>query len=103
MWLFREFTYPPGDVFGKMKRMHLPSIQLVRQIAPQPTVPDVIAATRQAWLASPIAKRIQPGMSVAVACGSRGIKNYLALAKASIDALKELGAKPFVVAAMGSH
>src|SRR5205085_8319222 len=36
-------------------------------------------------------------------CGSRGIKNYLTLAKATIDALKELGANPFVVAAMGSH
>jgi hypothetical protein len=42
-------------------------------------------------------------MRIAVGCGSRGIKNYLAIAKATVDALKELGAKPFVVAAMGSH
>jgi hypothetical protein len=42
-------------------------------------------------------------MRVAVGCGSRGIKNYLTLAKATIGALKELGANPFVVAAMGSH
>jgi hypothetical protein len=42
-------------------------------------------------------------MRVAVACGSRGINNLLAIAKATIEALTELGAKPFVVAAMGSH
>jgi hypothetical protein len=42
-------------------------------------------------------------MRVAVGCGSRGIKNYLAIARATVDALKELRAEPFVVAAMGSH
>ncbi len=83
--------------------MNLPSVQLVRQTAPQPTLADVPAAVRSAWLDSKLAKRIQPGMRVAVGCGSRGIKNYLAIAKATVDALKHLGARPFVVAAMGSH
>lgn len=83
--------------------MNLPHVQLVRQIAPQPTLADVPAAVRAAWLDSTLARRIKPGMRVAVGCGSRGIKNYLAIAKATIDALTHLGAKPFVVAAMGSH
>lgn len=83
--------------------MKLPLLQQVRQIAPQPSVADVPAETRRAWITSKLAKRIKPGMRIAVGCGSRGIKNYLAIAKATIDALKELGAKPFVVAAMGSH
>src|SRR5581483_4006717 len=83
--------------------VNLPSVQLVRQTAPQPTLADVPAAVRSAWLDSKLAKRIQPGMRVAVGCGSRGIKNYLAIAKATVDALKHLGARPFVVAAMGSH
>jgi len=81
----------------------LPTVQLVRQIAPQPTVADVAAAARAAWLGSPVARRIRPGMRVAVGCGSRGIRNVAALARATVDALKELGADPFVVAAMGSH
>lgn len=83
--------------------MNLPHVQLVRQIAPQPAVADVPAAVRKAWLESPTAARIKPGMRIAVGCGSRGIKNYLPIAKATIDALKELGAKPFALAAMGSH
>ena len=83
--------------------MILPPFQLVRNVAPQPRVADVPGRVREAWLASKVAARITPGMRVAVGCGSRGIRNYLAIAKATIDALRELGAKPFVVAAMGSH
>jgi len=81
----------------------IPHVQLVRQTAPQPKVADVAGEVRRQWLASKTAKRIKPGMRIAVACGSRGIKNYCAIAKATVDALKELGANPFVVAAMGSH
>lgn len=83
--------------------MTIPRVQLVRQTAPQPAVADVAGEVRRQWLNSKTAKRIKPGMRIAVGCGSRGIKNYLLLAKATVDALKELGAKPFVVAAMGSH
>lgn len=80
-----------------------PLVQLVRQKAPQPTVADVAGEVRKQWLTSGTAQRIKPGMKIAVGCGSRGIKNYLAIARATIAALKELGAQPFVVAAMGSH
>ncbi|MBA4064074.1 MAG: hypothetical protein C0501_10250 [Isosphaera sp.] len=83
--------------------MDIPHVQLVRQTAPQPTVADVAGEVRRQWLASKTATRIKPGMRIAVGCGSRGIKKYLTIAKATIDALKELGADPFVVAAMGSH
>jgi hypothetical protein len=50
-----------------------------------------------------VAAAIKPGMRVAVGCGSRGIRNYLAIAKATVDALTELGARPVIVSAMGSH
>lgn len=83
--------------------MDIPAVQLVRQIAPQPMIADVAAEVRRQWLHSKTARRIKPGMRLAVGCGSRGIKNYLTIAKATIDALAELGAKPFVVSAMGSH
>ncbi len=83
--------------------MEIPTVQLVRQIAPQPTVADVAAEVRKQWLGSKTAERIKPGMRIAVGCGSRGIKNYLTIARGTIAALKELGAEPFVVSAMGSH
>jgi hypothetical protein len=81
----------------------MPAVQLVRQIAPQPTLADVAAEVRRQWLTSKTAKRIKPGMRVAVGVGSRGIKNILGIVKATVGAIAELGAKPFVVAAMGSH
>ncbi len=81
----------------------LPLIQLVRQTAPQPMVADVAGEVRRQWLNSKTATRIRPGMRLAVGCGSRGIHNYLTITRATVEALKELGAKPFIVAAMGSH
>lgn len=66
-------------------------------------VADISAEIDRLWLGCKSARRIKPGMRIAVACGSRGIANYLAIAKATVDALIKLGAEPFIVAAMGSH
>lgn len=81
----------------------LPPLYHVRQIAPQPTVTDVAAEVRQQWRNSALAKRIKPGQRIAVGCGSRGIKHIGLIVKTTVECLQELGAKPFIVAAMGSH
>jgi len=47
--------------------------------------------------------RIQQGQSIALAVGSRGIANIDRIVKSTIDWLKEAGAHPFIVPAMGSH
>ena len=81
----------------------LPLIYHVRQTAPQSTVADVAGEVRRQWQQSAIAKRIKPGDRIAVGCGSRGIRHIGLIVKTTVEALKELGAKPFIVAAMGSH
>lgn len=81
----------------------LPDLYHVRQTAPQPTVTDVAGEVRRQWLSSPIAKRIRRGDRIAVGCGSRGIRHIGLIVKTTVQALQELGAQPFVVAAMGSH
>lgn len=43
------------------------------------------------------------GKSVAVAVGSRGIRSQPPVVKALVEVLKEAGAEPFIVPAMGSH
>ncbi len=83
--------------------MTLPSLTLIRQIAKQPTVADVPGEVRRQWLNSKIARRIKKGDRIAIGCGSRGIANIHAIVKATVDALKDMGALPFIVAAMGSH
>lgn len=46
---------------------------------------------------------INPGMNIAITAGSRGIRNVDIITKAIVDFVKEKGAKPFIVPAMGSH
>ena len=48
-------------------------------------------------------RQVKPGDSVAIGCSSRGIANYDIIIRATVDALKNLGLKPFLVPAMGSH
>src|SRR5438128_2430736 len=81
----------------------IPPVVLLRQTAPQPVVADLPAEVRRQWQSSRLAQRVRPGDRVAVAVGSRGIANVALLTRATLDYLRGLGAKPFVVAAMGSH
>jgi hypothetical protein len=83
--------------------MSFPPIARVRQTIPQPRVADVPGTVRRVILESRIRERVKPGGRVAVGCGSRGITAIPAVARAAVDALKELGFRPFIVAAMGSH
>ncbi len=83
--------------------MDFPPIARVRQSARQPSVPDVPRAVADAIRGSRIAGRIKPGGSVALTVGSRGIAGIDRIARAAVDALKGLGFRPFIAAAMGSH
>ena len=47
--------------------------------------------------------KVTPGMRIAVGVGSRGISNLAEVVKAVLQVLKDKGAKPFIVPAMGSH
>jgi len=46
---------------------------------------------------------VRPGQSVALACPSRGLADYVGIVKSIVVGLKELKLKPFIVPAMGSH
>ncbi|HWE39062.1 MAG TPA: lactate racemase domain-containing protein [Isosphaeraceae bacterium] len=83
--------------------MSLPTIARVRQAAPQPRVADVAATVRDAIQNSRLRDRVRDGGTIAVGVGSRGITAIPTVAKAAVDTLKEMGFRPFLVAAMGSH
>ena len=53
--------------------------------------------------ASGLLDRVKPGMRIAVAAGSRGIHGIDAMLRTLVDLLREAGAEPFIVGAMGSH
>jgi hypothetical protein len=79
----------------------LPRMVQVEQRFPRPRVADIpatLAATVQALPAKTFA-----GKRIAITCGSRGIPEAPIIVSRLVDILKELGARPFIVPAMGSH
>jgi len=68
---------------------------------PEP-VADVVEAARSA-VSSTLGAAVTPGMTVAVGGGSRGLTQRVDLLRGTILGLRDLGAEPFVVPAMGSH
>ena len=83
--------------------VELPKMARIRQTFDDTRLDDVPAAVRQALAGCPAYQRIQPGARLAVTVGSRGIASLGAIVRAIVDALKERGAEPFIVPAMGSH
>jgi hypothetical protein len=81
----------------------MPQVGRLRQIAPQPAVADLAGAVRRQWESSRLPQSLRRGDRVAVAVGSRGIARVDVIVRATLDALRDFGAQPFVVAAMGSH
>jgi hypothetical protein len=73
----------------------------IRQIFSRPRVADIPRAVREALAGA--ALRIRRGATVAVGAGSRGIANIDVVVGATVRYLADLGARPFVFPAMGSH
>ena len=83
--------------------MEFPRVVRVRQSFPRPHVGDVEAALREEIGRDEIASRVRPGMEIALTAGSRGIAGIDAILRSLVAILKEMGAEPFVVPAMGRH
>ncbi len=80
-----------------------PSIFRVRQTFEAPRVADISAEVHAQLGKLQLGRKIQPGQSVAITVGSRGIANIHLISKAIVDHVKQLNAQPFLVPAMGSH
>jgi hypothetical protein len=83
--------------------MQLPKLYRIRRTLNPPVVVDVAAEVKSAIRKLPLAGRLKPGGRVAVTGGSRGVANIATILRTTCDTLKELGASPFIVPAMGSH
>jgi hypothetical protein len=83
--------------------MRFPKVVKVRQDFPRPRVEDVGEALREQCAKEEIRARIQPGAEVAITAGSRGIAGIDNVLRSLVEVLKEAGAKPFIIPAMGSH
>ncbi|MCA9156917.1 MAG: DUF2088 domain-containing protein [Planctomycetales bacterium] len=79
----------------------LPRFFRMRQSFPRPRIKHVPAAVMSA-LAGCIERELN-GQTVAITVGSRGIAGIAQITRACVDFLKQRGARPFLVPAMGSH
>jgi hypothetical protein len=83
--------------------MKYPEFFRVRQTFERPRVDDAGSAVEGELSKLKLAEKVRPGQTVAITAGSRGIINIRFILRAAIDHLKRLGARPFIVPAMGSH
>jgi hypothetical protein len=83
--------------------LRFPKVVKVKQTFPRPRVEDVEGTVRGELRKEEITSTVRPGMSVAVTAGSRGIARIDEILRSVIEGLKEMGAEPFIVPAMGSH
>jgi hypothetical protein len=83
--------------------MVFPRVVKVRQDFSRPRVENVGEALREQCEKEEIKSRIEPGMEVAITAGSRGIAGIDAILRSLVQTLKDAGARPFIVPAMGSH
>jgi len=75
----------------------------LRQHFERPRVEDLPTAVRATLERLDLGRTIKPGHNVALTAGSRGIANIPVVLRTTAEFLKGLGAKPFLVPAMGSH
>ncbi len=75
----------------------------VRQIFNAEKLDDVRGAVVREMNRPEITAKLRPGMNVAVAVGSRGIRNLQLIVRTVLEEIRRQGAVPFVVSAMGSH
>ena len=84
-----------GIITDLLADIALPKMVRVRQFSAA-EVDDVAAAVREEIRRPEIARRVKPGMRIAVGVGSRGMAEIELIVRVTIEELKRLGAKPFM-------
>ncbi|MGW8257698.1 MAG: lactate racemase domain-containing protein, partial [Thermoguttaceae bacterium] len=80
-----------------------PQIFRVRQKFDSTRLDDVPGEVLKQLAALKLVEKVRPGQSVAITAGSRGIANIATITRTIVEHFISLGAKPFIVPAMGSH
>jgi hypothetical protein len=81
----------------------LPKMVEIIQKVPSERIDDPRGAVLTELDRIGLQSRVKPESQIAVAVGSRGIAEISACVSAVVQALKECGASPFIIPAMGSH
>ena len=86
-----------------LKDVPLPNMYLVRQDFPRDGIADVPGYLRQRLDREDLKARIKPGMRVVLTGSSRQVANMPVILRELAVFVKDLGAQPYIIPAMGSH
>ena len=92
-----------GIVQQLLQDIVIPRVVKIRQDFERPVVHDLEAALLERLHTARVLAPVQPGMSIAVGVGSRGISNQTLVVRTLIRELKAKGDEPCIFPAMGSH
>jgi hypothetical protein len=101
-----EFEFPGRDrleATNDVELSDLPRAYRVSCVRDHPTVADLTAATTDALDDIPELDELEPGSTVGITAGSRGIEDLPAVLEVIVSELQSRGLEPFVFPAMGSH
>jgi hypothetical protein len=83
--------------------LRYPRLFRLRQTFARPQVQDIPGTVRSELQKLKLKQAIKPGQTVSITAGSRGINNIRIILRAVVDYVKEIGAVPIIIPAMGSH
>ena len=83
--------------------MKLPSMIRIRQKLSSALIDDIDGAIHTGIQQLRLEDKVISGQTVAVACSSRGIAAYDDIVACTVKCLQQVGLKPFIIPAMGSH
>ena len=93
---------PDMQVIDEMD-ITFPVMYRVRQRFEATSIEDVAVTVHRELSRCKLEDKVRPGQSAAITVGSRGIHDLAAIVSAAIENLRDLGLKPFINPAMGSH
>jgi hypothetical protein len=96
-------AYTSQQIEALLSHITLPIMHPVRQVFERKRELPMAEAAKREFSSSKATKLFHPGMNLAVAVGSRGVRDLSCIVKETVGNLKRLGVKPAIVPAMGSH
>ena len=92
-----------GTIQKLLKDIPIPKMLKIKQYFNDYYICDVESKLKEKLVKSDSLEKVKAGSKIAVAVGSRGVKNIDLITKTVITELKKKGLDPFIIPAMGSH
>ncbi|MEH7380403.1 lactate racemase domain-containing protein [Bacillus sp. JJ1533] len=86
-----------------LKDIPVPKMLKVKQHFDDSKVENLVEELTNKLHREEVKQTIKPGMEIAIAVGSRGIDALVDITKTTVQFIKDMGGKPFIVPSMGSH